>query len=59
MNLGRIGLSSGSYAAKELFSGAVSNVSGTLTVTVPAADAVIYRFETGAGSAAGPVYAGR
>ncbi|HEU4551486.1 MAG TPA: CBM35 domain-containing protein [Chitinophaga sp.] len=59
VNLGRVGLSSGSYAAKELFSGAVSNVSGTLTVTVPAADAVIYRFETGAGSAAGPVYAGR
>ncbi|HEY1164000.1 MAG TPA: CBM35 domain-containing protein [Chitinophaga sp.] len=47
VNMGRIGLNtSGTYSSvKELFSGNMSAITGTLTVTVPAADAVIYRID--------------
>jgi alpha-galactosidase len=47
VNMGRIGLNtSGTYSSvKELFSGNMSAITGNLTVTVPAADAVIYRID--------------
>lgn len=52
LNMGRIGLNtSGTYSSvKELFSGNYSSISGTLTVTVPASDAVIYRIDKTAAS---------
>jgi alpha-galactosidase len=47
VNMNRIGLNgSGTYSSvKELFSGTTSAITGTLTVTVNAADAVIYRID--------------
>jgi alpha-galactosidase len=45
INLGRAGLStSTSYSVKELYTAATSNVTGSLSATVPASDSRIYRF---------------
>jgi len=47
VSLARIGLKgSGTYSSvKELFSDSVTSANGTLSVTVPASDAAIYRFD--------------
>jgi alpha-galactosidase len=49
----RIGLTSATYPMKELFSGTTSNISGTsISVTVGASDAAIYRITAGSGAMA-------
>ncbi len=42
VNLSRLGLGSGNYTVKELYSGATSTTQGTLSVQLPQADAAFY-----------------
>jgi alpha-galactosidase len=42
VNLSRLGLGSGNYTVKELYSGATSTTQGTLSVQLPQADAALY-----------------
>ncbi|WP_337965336.1 T9SS type A sorting domain-containing protein [uncultured Flavobacterium sp.] len=42
VNLSRLGLASGNYTVKELYSGATSTSQGTLSVQLPQADAALY-----------------
>lgn len=45
--LSRLGLGSGTYNVKELYSGAISTTQGTLSVTLPQADAAFYAIYQG------------
>lgn len=47
VNLSRLGLGSGNYTVKELYSGATSSTQGTLNVQLPKADAALYAISHG------------
>ena len=47
INLSRLGLGSGNYNVKELFSGTTSTTQGTLNVQLPQADAALYAIYDG------------
>ncbi len=47
VNLNRLGLGSGNYTVKELYSGATSSTQGTLNVQLPKADAALYAISQG------------
>jgi alpha-galactosidase len=47
INLSRLGLGSGNYTVKELYSGTTSTTQGTLRVQLPQADAALYAISLG------------
>lgn len=47
VNLSRLGLGSGTYTVKELYSGTTSTTQGTLSVQLPKADAALYAISLG------------